>query len=81
MNEATTKGKEFLKRSRQKEGPRPEYSWIGKNMKRVEDPRLLTGQGKYIDDIQVQNMAHAAVLGSPYAHAKIVAMYGVQRLH
>ena len=74
MNDATTKGKDFLKRSRQKEGPRPEYSWIGKNMKRVEDPRLLTGQGKYIDDIQVQNMAHAAVLGSPYAHAKIVAI-------
>jgi len=34
--------------------------WIGQNMKRVEDPRLLTGRGKYIDDMSVPNMAHAA---------------------
>ena len=45
--------------------------WIGQNMKRVEDPRLLTGRGKYIDDMAVPNMAHAAVLRSPYAHARI----------
>lgn len=48
--------------------------WIGQNMKRVEDPRLLTGRGKYIDDMAVPNMAHAAVLRSPYAHARIVAI-------
>jgi len=47
------------------------YKWIGQNMKRVEDPRLLTGRGKYIDDIVVPNMAHAAVLRSPHAHARI----------
>ena len=40
-------------------------------MKRVEDPRLLTGKGKYIDDIVLPNMAHAAVLGSPHAHARV----------
>lgn len=51
-----------------------EYRWIGKNMKRVEDPRLLTGRGKYIDDIHLPNMAEAAVLRSPYAHAKIVSI-------
>src|SRR5947208_3108336 len=45
--------------------------WIGQSMKRVEDPRLLTGRGKYIDDIVVPNMAHAAVLRSPHAHARI----------
>ena len=66
-----TQGKDFLKMSRQKEGPRREYKWIGKNMKRVEDPRLLTGQGQYIDDIQLPNMAHAAALRSPHAHARI----------
>ncbi len=69
-----TRGQELLKKSRQKEAPRDEYKWIGKDMKRVEDPRLLTGQGRYIDDIQLPNMAHAAVLGSPYAHAKIVSI-------
>lgn len=47
------------------------YKWIGQNMKRVEDPRLLTGRGQYIDDVVVPNMAHAAVLRSPYAHARI----------
>jgi CO/xanthine dehydrogenase Mo-binding subunit len=57
--------------SRRREGPRENYSWIGKSMKRVEDPRLLTGKGKYIDDIEVPNMAHAAILRSPYAHALI----------
>ena len=40
-------------------------------MKRIEDPRLLTGKGKYIDDIELTNMAHAAVLGSPHAHARV----------
>ena len=66
-----TQGKDFLKMSRQKEGPRREYKWIGKSMKRVEDPRILTGQGQYIDDIQLPNMAHAATLRSPHAHARI----------
>ena len=47
------------------------YRWIGQSMKRVEDPRLLTGRGKYIDDVVLPNMAHAAVLRSPYAHARI----------
>ncbi len=51
-----------------------EYRWIGKNMKRVEDPRLLTGRGKYIDDVHLPNMAEAAVLRSPYAHAKIISI-------
>jgi len=43
--------------------------WIGQSIKRVEDPRLLSGRGKYVDDIVVPNMAHAAVLRSPHAHA------------
>ena len=60
--------------SRQTEPPKPEYNWIGKSMKRVEDPRLLTGHGKYADDIVLPNMAHAAVLRSPHAHAKIISI-------
>ena len=60
--------------SRQTEAPKPEYSWIGKSMKRVEDPRLLTGHGKYADDVVLANMAHAAVLRSPHAHAKIISI-------
>ena len=57
--------------SRQREKPGQNTKWIGKSMKRVEDPRLLTGQGRYIDDIDLPNMLHAAVLRSPRAHAKI----------
>jgi CO/xanthine dehydrogenase Mo-binding subunit len=48
--------------------------WIGKRLNRVEDPRFLRGQGRYIDDIKLPGMAHAAVLGSPHAHARIVSI-------
>jgi len=60
-----------IPRSRQKEAPRDAYRWIGRSMKRVEDPRLLTGHGTYADDIHLSGMAHAAVLRSPHAHARI----------
>ena len=61
----------YIPASRQREPARSEYKYLGKNMKRVEDPRLLTGQGGYIDDIKLPNMAHAAVLRSDRAHARI----------
>ncbi|HJM95762.1 MAG TPA: molybdopterin cofactor-binding domain-containing protein, partial [Candidatus Marinimicrobia bacterium] len=44
---------------------------IGKSVKRVEDPRFLQGQGKYVANIKLPDMAHVAVLRSPHAHAKI----------
>src|SRR5947199_6089667 len=47
--------------------------WIGKPVKRVEDARLLTGRGTYIDDHPpVANLHHAAIVRSPHAHARIV---------
>ena len=46
-------------------------TFIGKPIKRVEDKRFLTGQGKYTDDIKLVGMTHAYILRSPYAHAKI----------
>jgi 2-furoyl-CoA dehydrogenase large subunit len=45
--------------------------WIGRPMKRVEDPRLLTGRGQYVDDLPIPNVHHAAVVRSPHAHARI----------
>src|SRR5512138_232728 len=45
--------------------------YFGERIKRNEDPRLLTGQGLYVDDVDLPNMLHAAFLRSPYAHAKI----------
>jgi carbon-monoxide dehydrogenase large subunit len=46
-------------------------SYIGKPVKRVEDPRLITGAAKYLDDLQIPGMLHAVVLRSAYAHARI----------
>jgi CO/xanthine dehydrogenase Mo-binding subunit len=57
--------------SRQREKPGQTLKWIGKSIKRVEDPRLLTGQGRYIDDIDLPKMLHAAVLRSSRPHARI----------
>jgi aerobic carbon-monoxide dehydrogenase large subunit len=42
---------------------------IGKRIKRNEDPRLLTGQALFVDDINMPGMLHAAFLRSDYAHA------------
>src|SRR6266536_1742530 len=44
---------------------------LGSPVKRTEDPRFITGKGRYLDDIKLQNMAHMAILRSPYAHANI----------
>ena len=44
---------------------------LGKPIKRTEDPRFITGEGRYVDDIKLQSMAHMAILRSPYAHANI----------
>ncbi|NON62405.1 xanthine dehydrogenase family protein molybdopterin-binding subunit [Acidianus sp. RZ1] len=43
---------------------------IGKPVKRVEDPRLLTGRGKFVDDIILPNMLYMAVIRSNYARAR-----------
>jgi carbon-monoxide dehydrogenase large subunit len=44
---------------------------VGQAIKRREDPRLITGQGTFLDDIKLPGMTHACALRSPYAHAKI----------
>jgi len=46
---------------------------IGQSVTRIEDLRLLTGSGKYTDDVQLENESHAFVLRSPHAHAEIKA--------
>lgn len=45
--------------------------YIGKAMKRVEDPRFIQGKGRYVANLTLPGMAHMAVKRSPYAHAKI----------
>jgi len=46
-------------------------AWIGKPLPRKEDDRLLTGRGAYSADLTLAGEAHAAIVRSPHAHARI----------
>jgi len=52
-------------------GP-PPLRYTGMRIKRLEDPRLLTGRGRYLDDLGLPRMLVASFVRSPYAHARIV---------
>ncbi len=45
--------------------------FVGARVRRVEDRRLLSGRGRYVDDVVVPNMSHAAFVRSPWPHALI----------
>jgi carbon-monoxide dehydrogenase large subunit len=45
--------------------------FVGRRIRRNEDPRLLTGQALFVDDVHLPDMLHVAFLRSPYAHARI----------
>jgi carbon-monoxide dehydrogenase large subunit len=47
---------------------------IGQPVSRFEDPRLLRGGGRYVDDLMLPGMAFGAVLRAPHAHARIRAI-------
>ncbi len=47
---------------------------VGRAMRRKEDPRMITGRGRYLDDISVPGMLYAAIVRSPEAHAKITSI-------
>ena len=48
---------------------------VGRSLKRFEDFPLLTGRGRYADDLAVAaGTLHAAILRSPHAHAEILAV-------
>jgi carbon-monoxide dehydrogenase large subunit len=44
---------------------------IGQPVPRVEDPRFITGRGRYVDDFEFANQCHGVVVMSPHAHARI----------
>jgi carbon-monoxide dehydrogenase large subunit len=44
---------------------------FGSGIRRREDPRLITGQGTYTDDVKLPGLLHAAILRSPFAHARV----------
>src|SRR5208282_786629 len=48
--------------------------YTGASIKRSEDPRILTGAGRYVDDIKLPGMLHAAFVRSPLAHAHVLSV-------
>src|SRR5207244_1841118 len=63
-------------------------TWVGQAVQRVEDERLLKGEGQYVGDLRREGMLHAALLRSPVAHGvlkeintqKAKAMPGVRAI-
>jgi carbon-monoxide dehydrogenase large subunit len=47
-------------------------NYIGARVKRGDDPRLLTGRGRYVDDLTLPRMVHAAIVRSAEAHARLI---------
>src|SRR5438128_668815 len=47
---------------------------IGRSLRRLEDQRFLTGQGRYVDDVDLPGQLHAIVLRSPHGHATIASI-------
>src|SRR5512141_171445 len=47
---------------------------FGSAIKRREDPRLITGAATYVDDVKLPGLTYAAILRSPYAHARITSI-------
>ena len=47
---------------------------FGQPIKRREDPRLITGKGRYVGDLAVPGALHVAILRSPHPHARIAAV-------
>ena len=48
--------------------------YTGTSVKRSEDPRILTGGGRYVDDIKLPGMLHAAFVRSPMAHGQVLTV-------
>jgi carbon-monoxide dehydrogenase large subunit len=48
--------------------------YTGASVRRSEDPRILTGSGRYVDDIKLPGMLHAAFVRSPLAHARVLSV-------
>src|SRR2546430_7499408 len=46
--------------------------YFGAAVRRLEDPRFLRGEGRFVDDVTLPGVLHAAFLRSPHAHATLV---------
>lgn len=48
--------------------------WMGRRLRRVEDPKLLQGRGAFVEDVALDGTLHVALVRSPHAHARVVAV-------
>jgi len=53
---------------------------VGQSVRRLEDPRLVQGLGRYSDDVSLPRQLHAVLVRSPHAHARIAAIRTDQAL-
>jgi carbon-monoxide dehydrogenase large subunit len=44
---------------------------FGARVQRLEDPALVTGRGRFVDDVKLPGVLHACFVRSPHAHAKL----------
>ena len=52
--------------------------YFGASVPRREDSRLLTGASRFVDDIALDGMLHAAFVRSPHAHARLISIDSAQ---
>ncbi|MGH3629160.1 MAG: xanthine dehydrogenase family protein molybdopterin-binding subunit, partial [Sciscionella sp.] len=52
----------------------PAGDWVGTRLPRKEDPRLLRGRGRFVDDIERAGLLHACFVRSPHASAEIAGL-------
>ncbi len=45
---------------------------VGSSARRADDPRLLTGRGRYVDDLALPRLLHVAIVRSPHPHARVL---------
>ena len=48
--------------------------YVGRRIKRTEDPRLIQGFGRYVDDFRFADLHSVCILRSPHAHARVMAL-------
>jgi aerobic carbon-monoxide dehydrogenase large subunit len=52
----------------------PDFQFIGRPLPRKEDARLVIGAGRFSDDFSAPGQCHAAIVRSPYPHARILSV-------
>lgn len=50
------------------------FRYVGRSLPRVEDPELLRGQARYLDDVRLPGLLDVAFVRSPYAHARLLGI-------